>query len=592
MADKETKKYVHPVWGFWDLPIDSSFKQLSDELSQEVGEIVSRKLINTALQKLEPDHYDERDSLYSQMRTGRMDKQEQDHFFSEERRRQKKVKTPGETKDSLETRTAAFHWEISELIKALAKARRSRSGIEGDDLAAAAFNELADTLSAKDIETLLYPDYYALCDIRIRTAMFRRFEPRLKARFLLLWELLSERSPGKMAENMRKTLPAMDNLLVELIEQDCGECFENLPVDVAAVKNLYQMLLKMRKRISVETEQDGRGIDFGRGEIGAVHTALNEVMRKEQHSVDDDERATFQRNYSEYLMGLDEELKKCLSEVNNYAKNYIELRRYIFDDTDAYEAEVWEDLRLFAKDLFDALENQSENLFCYDDYKETSGSAAFLSRRLQNAHNQIRYVVAPQLQVLRILNTLTYFGVTEERVKQYETQLQKEIELSYEVAERLGLSKDESCQAELQKQQERLNKVRETQARFGKLDNTLVAALGQLSTDFLRLPLYQVGKDFDLEAFKDSYNSKAVNVLRCAPLDGERLKYLLQDQNTLKKGELLRYECELVVAQKVEDTVHECIEEVKLMRKRLAPIEEQVAKEWQQKTRRKTVAPV
>ena len=104
------KNRLCSAWERRDLPIDSSFNKLKNTSG------MSRTVICTAMERLEPGKESDRNTLYYKVRTGRLSEQEKDNC-------------------DYNTKASALFWEIEELVRALTAARLHNPRAEGDALA-------------------------------------------------------------------------------------------------------------------------------------------------------------------------------------------------------------------------------------------------------------------------------------------------------------------------------------------------------------------------------------------------------------------------------------------------------------------------
>ena len=195
------KNRLCSAWERRDLPIDSSFNKLKNTSG------MSRTVICTAMERLEPGKESDRNTLYCKVRTGRLSEQEKDNC-------------------DYNTKASALFWEIEELVRALTAARLHNPRAEGDALARETFRELADGLTGKNPDSLRYPDYYSLRYESIRASMFEDFWPEISARMFLIINLLTKQPPQELEANLRTALPILDDLIIQLAAQGSEEEFQ------------------------------------------------------------------------------------------------------------------------------------------------------------------------------------------------------------------------------------------------------------------------------------------------------------------------------------------------------------------------------
>lgn len=389
------------VWERRDLPIDSSFNKLEESSG------MSRTVICTAMERLEPGKKRDKDSFYYQVRTGRLSEQEK-------------------TQKDYNTKASALFWEIEELVRAMAAARLNTPKAEGDVLAQETFRELSHGLVRKKPDTIRYPDYYSLRSDNIKTFMFEEFWPEIHARLVFLSDLLTNQSPKDLDTNLRAALPVLDALIIQLVTQPSEtNRSDSQPVDVSTIKSLYKDLLKFRTGIT-RLGPGGRQIDFGQMQPENEIKELVDIMIKPRKTLTPAELDAFEKKYDKILCTNDPVIQDLIPDAREFMQRYSELHTYIKGEPREFEAQVRKELQAYVHGIFEDLRHCDEVPYSYDTYRSDFVQAAFLSSRLKNAHEQIRAAIHVPLYHLRMYNTLDYYGakVTKNGEKLTEALLQ------------------------------------------------------------------------------------------------------------------------------------------------------------------------
>lgn len=378
------KNRLCSAWERRDLPIDSSLNQLKKHSG------MSRTVICTAMERLEPGKEFDQDSLYYKVRTGRLSEQEKE-------------------KRDYNTKASALFWEIEELVRALTAARLHNPRAEGDALARETFRELANGLTGKNPDSLRYPDYYSLRYESIRASMFEDFWPEISARMFLITDLLTRQLPPELEANLRTALPVLDDLIIQLAVQRSDEEFKPQQADVSIIKALYEDLMKLRKEITTSAYGD-RKINFDRAQPEKEIKELVDVMKQYKKTLGPAELDAFEANYDKFLCVNDPVIQGYIPDAREFMQRYSELHTYIKGEPKEYEVQVREELQKYVQRLFEDLLHFDDVPYSYDEYHSHSAQTAFLSNRLRNAHEQIRAAIHAPLYHLRMYNTLFHFG--------------------------------------------------------------------------------------------------------------------------------------------------------------------------------------
>lgn len=444
------------------------------------------------------------------------------------------------------TTPRAVFWEVQDLMKTILYTYQMDNAPRGEGHAALVLDALADTLKQGSFDNL-QEDYIKLKMLNcagIQEKLINALEDNLQKRWDLLKELVISAKLLETTQNLKVVLERLDGIIAELcggksVENDVShKTNDSQYPQTAAVLELYSDLVSERKKLLPQSKKSLPSDEYQwtvSDENKKLVETMQKMLKKHKRRKNECSSDEFLRVYNYYLcLQLQEETKK---RALDFAQIYTEVVSYINGDCneEQFRNAVQDELEQFARDIFDDLEKLDAYGYSYCRFDPPKAIDAHFRTRLADIHREIQMSIHEPLMRLRIAYTVFHF-------------------LLYP-----GKENGNCCNltpvgvADMEKLTDRMRQLIYSIER----DNQEMPILGALST----------------MQYAKQYNEKVVPIMGCSKIDGESLKELLSYINCLDKQnavnrwkattKVLTYQCQMLVASKVERSIAELTVEYK-----------------------------
>lgn len=446
----------------------------------------------------------------------------------------------------LPTIPRAVFWEARELISAILHTYQNNRSQVGEEHAERVLEELTTFLKVAGFDGL-EEDYVKLMMLNnagVQEKLIDDLENELQRRWERLKKLVVTDKLLETTEKVKLTLEQLDGIIAEVcddrkIENDTVYKIKNERCpQTTAVLDLYRDLVSERRKLLPQSEKSLPSMEYQWAvseENKSLVKAMQEMLKKHGRGKNECSCEEFIKVYNLYLCSqLQEETKK---RAIDFAQVYIEIANYINGDGNAEQFinAIQEELKLFAKDIFDDLERLDMYGYAYSRYNPSKAIDAHFRTRLADIHRDIQMSIHEPIMRLRIAYTVFHF-------------------LLYP-----GVEQGNCC-----------NLTPKGKADMEKLVGRMRQLVHAMERDMEGIANLTASETIQ---YSKLYNAKVVPMMECSIIDGESLKELISYMNSDNQDDyinkwkattkLLTYQCRMVVALKVEKSIDEITKEYK-----------------------------
>ena len=404
-AEPQSMGFNQKIGPWYELPIDKSLNQLSQELNREYGsgpvKSFSRNMIKRALGDLSKDG---QNSIYQ-------------HVFRHQ------LDSSRSTSDGVDTHPSIIEWEISDVIKAIARARAyfgKKQGVSEEELAEQAMKFLRESLvwgSKEDLEKD-YRSAQILMNSYMQDQVIREHDAEVLTRLEWIKRLTLHQPAGVAVRTIREALPILDNLIILLAQ----EYDPNVPTTHTASESLqevYERLLLVRQDIrdqqSIPPQFQFRLSDAAQEQLlKNLEEEFSESWRR--FIKDANKQKKSEALYNRFLLAyLAEHNAEEMRQLHEFLATYQDLLQYIERQTTPKELQksIREELSTYVRDLFRDVENGDWLPYTYTLHQKNTARTAFIAERTKYAHEQLRAAIHIPLRLLQFHTYLKIFNIKD-----------------------------------------------------------------------------------------------------------------------------------------------------------------------------------
>lgn len=449
-------------------------------------------------------------------------------------------------KGRLPTIPRAVFWEVRELISAILHTYQNNRSQLGEAHAGRVLEELTTSLKLAGFDGL-EEDYVKLIMLNnagIQEKLINDLENELQRRWERLKKLVVTDKLLETTEKVKLTLEQLDGIIAEVcddrkIRNDTVYKIKNERYpQTTAVLDLYRDLVSERRKLLPQSEKSLPSMEYRWAvteENKSLVKAMQEMLKKHGRGKNECSCDEFIKVYNLYLCSqLQEETKK---RALDFAQVYIEVENYVHGDgnEEQFNNAIQEELKLFAKDIFDDLERLDAYGYSYCRFDPPKAIDAHFRTRLADIHRDIQMSIHEPIMRLRIAYTVFHF-------------------LLYP-----GLEQGNCC-----------NLTPEGKADMEKLVARMRQLVYEMERDMEGIATLTESETIQYSKF---YNTKVVPMMGFSKVDAESLGELISYMNSEKQDDyinkwkattkLLTYQCQMAVVLKVEKSIDELMKEYK-----------------------------
>ena len=537
MSNVDSFRFVINVGSQHRLPLDSSSKQFEDTLKKVVSDgSISRKVMRNACADLpiEGAEGEAGLSLYDFLNQNRYESYD------------------GNEKN---TYRLPIYWEIQDLLAAICVARKKDRRLKGDALAKETLSILVENMKKHDPAELgkKYAELQLLKEEYVRAKLIQNYQEELQQRLDVVWMMTLEQPANVAVETMQIAFPALDALVVNLLQIDHPTEASEPLLALPCVQSYFERLMSVRPKIKKSKTDCTEEYEFsleGHPQIiknlqeklevlqnprkeKPHHGTTLEKMPKNDRALQADVSAA-RDAFDQYLRVRSEitESEHIVSELTTFLKNYQALDCYFHKEAswEKVEFSVREELQTYIRNMFADLRVRNYVPYDYSEFQQGHVDSAFIAERCKNAHNQIRASLHAPLRLLMEIEYIQYFHPNITESDKYKK------DLSQLLAKQLA----------------------------AWLDNT-EKVFKSLSDTYKAIPLLMNRPQSDVSKFVKNYNENVTQALQEGPAKEKMIMSFMQAtgeddtaiDRVLRMKVLLLLECQMIAVWHMEEAIQE-----------------------------------